>query len=66
MQVVETDNYNRETVPERTLIIGIAAHHAHKIAELMNEAAQEAGQDMNYYRVEPDDYKLWRGMADLV
>lgn len=65
MKIVCVDNYARESIADRLVAENIALKdEADAICESLNE---NAGNDSNYfYKVVEDDYRLWRGMEELV
>jgi len=65
MKVVLISNHNIESMAERLLEENLDAIQAEQKAEEWN--AKNASDWSDYWAVvKPDDYKLWRGMADLV
>ena len=66
MKIILTDNFGRETIRERLLY-----EHLHPwIAQWMLAEIRRPFEDVfnsDYYPiVVEDDYRLWRGMEDLV
>lgn len=65
MKVVLKSNFNDESVAERLHSDNLDDMQAFTIAKEWNE--HNCNDCSIYYAVvKPDDYKLWRGMADLV
>ena len=64
MKVVLTSNWNNESIAEVTLTENLDEIQAEQKAQEYNEGTSDGS---TYYAVvKPDDYRLWRGMADLV
>jgi hypothetical protein len=65
MKIVRTDNFDRETEAERLVAENIQIKHE---ADTMLKALQDTctSYSQNWYVLKPDDYVLWRGMADLI
>ena len=62
-RIVGVDNYARETVAD-TLVIGfLKKDKAEKIATILNEGEENSDR---YYRAVPPDYRMCRGMDDLI
>lgn len=59
MKIVRTDNFNRETISE-----GLVAENIQSVreAEIMLKAlrAEVKDNDQNWYKLEEDDYDLYR------
>ena len=65
MKVVLISNFNDEAVPESLLADELDQAQAYMMADEWNE--KNCDDNSTYYAVvKPDDYRLWRGMADLV
>lgn len=65
MKLVLVSNFALETVAERLLEENLEETLANVLCEKWNEA--NCSDNSTYFcRVKPDDYVLWRGMADLV
>lgn len=65
MKVVLISNFSDETVAESLLAEGLNELQAVRKAREWND--EYCNDYSNYYAVvKPDDYRLWRGMADLV
>lgn len=65
MKIIRVDNFDRETVADRLV--------AEKVGEVEGKVMRDAlqakfgGEDSSYYyKLVPDDHKLWRGMEELV
>jgi len=64
MKVVLTSNWDNESIAEITLAENLDIIQAEQKAEEYNASTTD---NSTYYAVvKPDDYRLWRGMADLV
>jgi hypothetical protein len=64
MKVVGISNHAKESVAEILIQEHLTLEEANAIADDFNK---EVGDfDTYYYSVRPDDYRLWRGMEDLV
>lgn len=65
MKVVLISNFNEESVAESLLEENLDAIQAEQKADEWN--AKNASDYSIYYAVvKKDDYRIWRGMADLV
>jgi hypothetical protein len=65
MKVVLISNFNNESVAESLLEDSIDEIQAIQTAKEWND--KNASDYSEYYAVvKPDDYRLWRGIADLV
>lgn len=65
MKVVAIDNFNRESVADILVAEGLSEQDAQRLATEKNE--QFSGPYApRHYVVTPDDYKLWRGMEELI
>lgn len=63
MKIICTDNYARESVADRLVAENVKNDdEAQFIIEALNSRAGHA----EYYVIRDDDYKLWRGMEELV
>ncbi|WP_085044307.1 hypothetical protein [Ensifer aridi] len=60
MKIVGVDNYGREPVAD----VLICENYVNDIVDALNAKSGENGS--RFYRSAPDDYKLWRGMEELV
>ena len=66
MKIVGMDNYNRESIADKLHSEGYKTkEEAQAICDQLN-AGDEGNRDGYYYQVVGDDYRLWRGMEDLV
>lgn len=67
MKIVGFDNLARETIPDTLVAENIKYDHLAKImCDALNAALCKDDSAPVYYRVVPDDYRLSRGMEDLV
>ena len=64
MKVVAISNYADDTIREQLVMENLTQEQAQRIADERNKATGEGS--IYWYVVKPDDYILWRGMADLV
>jgi hypothetical protein len=66
MKIVQVSNFALESYAEKLIAENIFNEDfANTMCEALNDKfVTESGPD--YYRVEKDDYKLWRGMEELV
>lgn len=66
MKIVCTDNYARDTVADRLVAEGVK-HEGEALAMAAGLNGAFGGENSpNYYKAVPDDYRLWRGMEELV
>lgn len=63
MKVIRVDNFARETVADKLIEEGLDEVRAMALVNKMN--AEQRGTDW-WYRAVDDDYRLSRGMEDLV
>lgn len=63
MKIICKDNYDRESVADRLVAESITSHQE---ADFMLAALKSIASRDDYYQIVPDDYKLWRGMEELV
>jgi hypothetical protein len=67
MKIVGVDNFARESVADKLICTDIAdTALASYIAESLNAGLCNCDHADTFYRAVPDDYRLWRGMEDLV
>ena len=68
MKIVATDNYARETVADVLVIPFIHPWLAKYYCTGLNRPAAVDDPNLTdyWYIVVPDDYRLWRGMENLV
>lgn len=65
MKIIGHSNFDLETVAEFLIAENVPPLYAQTICDAVNN--KFSGDDALYfYHVKPDDYKLWRGMEDLV
>lgn len=65
MKIVATSNFNIESMAEWLVADNVKEPYASEICEFMN--IKHGGMYATYhFKVFPDDYKLWRGMEELV
>lgn len=64
-KVILTDNFNRDNVADMLYKDNFTDSDAERIAEEYN--TEHKGSDWIWFaRNVPDEYKLWRGVAELV
>lgn len=66
MKVVGVDNHNRESVADVLVAENVKPQMAEKIADLLNEDSKIGDMAGTFYRAVADDYRLSRGMEDLI
>jgi hypothetical protein len=67
MKIVATDNFGREAVAEFMVAENIRdENYANIMCEALNKKYCDHDGAITHYKVMPDDYKLWRGMEELV
>lgn len=62
MKIVLIDSYNRESVADRLIAENVNEAFGELIVKLLNKQASSE----DYFVLKPDDYRLSRGMEDLV
>lgn len=62
-KVVLVDNFNTETIADKVLKENVTEQEARKLADDYN---QKHPGDSWFARAVDDNYKLWRGMAELI
>lgn len=62
MKIVKIDNLNRDDVADVLIAENVNPLYAELIVELLNRQARQ----LDHYVIRPDDYRLSRGMEDLV
>lgn len=66
MKIVQHDNFNRESIADFLVAENIKSE---AYAKVMCDALQAkyGGENSDaFFQVKNDDYRLWRGMAELV
>ena len=63
MKIICTDNYGRESVADRLVASNITSEME---ANYMLAALKSTAGHDKYYQLVDDDYRLWRGMEELV
>lgn len=66
MKIIAADNFARESVADTLLAENVSEHHAKMIADALNEKFCNHDQADRYFKAVADDYKLSRGMEDLI
>lgn len=65
MKIIRVSNFNIET--EAEYVVADNIKHEKQANIMCNALNVDVGpQSDDYFRVVPDDYVLWRGMADIV
>jgi len=65
VKIICTDNFAREERADSLVAENLREDYAEEIAKFLNE--KYGGADSpNYFKAVPDDYKLWKGMEELV
>lgn len=65
MKVIQTDNFARENVADQLVMGGLDEDEAKQLADLCN-SFRRGENDERWFTVEPNSYRLSRGMEDLV
>jgi hypothetical protein len=63
MKVISVDNYARESIADALVAEGLTKDAATLMADELNVDAEQFGR---WYMAVADDYRLWRGMEDLI
>jgi hypothetical protein len=67
MKIIGTDNFNRDSVADFLVAENIKNEDFGKVmVEALNKKYCRRDDSPYYYRLVADDYRLSRGMADLV
>lgn len=66
MKIVGVDNHARESVADILICENVNPEMADKLADLLNKDSKVGDMSGTYYRAVKDDYRLSRGMEDLV
>lgn len=64
MIIICVDNYGRETIADRLVLDNLSEEEAKQMVTSLNN--DHGRDDSNFYRMELDDYVLWRGMEELI
>ena len=65
MKIVGVDNFGRESVADFLVCEAVANDYVGQImVAALNNSQDESGP--LFFRLEADDYRLWRGMEDLI
>jgi hypothetical protein len=62
MKIVLVDGFNRDSVADTLIAENVNPQYGELIIKLLNQQASES----DYYVLKSDDYKLSRGMEDLI
>ena len=65
MKIIRTSNYNIETEAQYIVAEGIK-HREQGLVMLDALQADPKRSDFDWFELVEDNYKLWRGMADIV
>ena len=57
MKIICVNNFDRESINDRLIAENVPAFYANFLCEKLNEC-YSSSYSGNYFRVEPDDYKL--------
>lgn len=63
MKVIRVDNYNRESIADSLIEEGLSEDQARAKAAELNDSLRDHNW---FYRAVADDYRLSRGMDDIV
>ena len=63
MKVISVDNYDREHISDTLICENVSGYLGSEIVEFLN---QKFKYGSDYYKLVDDDYKLWRGMEELI
>jgi len=65
MKIICVDNFNRESITDDLVCTNVSEYYGEYIVDFLNK---KFGGDnsFNFYRLVNDDYKLWKGMEELV
>ncbi len=64
MKIVAKDNYNREEKAERVVADNVSKYMGEIIVKLLND--NEHPHSATYFTLEENDYRLWRGLEELI
>ncbi|RXZ78039.1 hypothetical protein EBB07_28700 [Paenibacillaceae bacterium] len=65
MKIIKTDNYDRDSVADILIAENINTYYGEKMVDLLNDKFSGEGSS-DFYKLVEDNYKLWRGMEELV
>lgn len=63
MKIIAEDNYNREHIPDTLVAENVHKSYIEEIVDFLNTKVELTDR---WCRAVPDDYRLNRGMEDLV
>lgn len=68
MKIIRIDNFAREHVADVLIAENVSQYHGRRIVDLLNKTEDKIfnGNSEDYYKLVDNDYKLWRGMEELV
>lgn len=66
MKIIARDNFDREVIAQRLIATDVEPELAKRLVESLNDAFASDDDDEWWYAAVADDYRLWRGMEDLV
>lgn len=64
MKIIQIDNFGREEVADILIADNVNEYYAKIIIEALNKAFDT--NDSRFFVAKADDYKLWKGMEELV
>ncbi|ALS22183.1 hypothetical protein [Paenibacillus naphthalenovorans] len=64
MKIIAVDNFGRESVADKLIAENVSEYWGKYIVELMNDKQHD--DSLHYFKLVSDDYRLWRGMEELV
>jgi len=64
MKIIAVDNFGRESIADKLIAENVSEYWGKFIVDLMNDKQHD--DSLNFFRLVNDDYKLWRGMEELV
>lgn len=65
MKIIAKDNFARESVADVLIAENVHLSYAHEIATFL-QATYGGDNESRFYEAVSDDYRLWRGMEELV
>ncbi|MDY7043599.1 hypothetical protein RVS70_05210 [Virgibacillus sp. M23] len=64
MKVILVDNFNRESEADTLIAENVSEYWGNRIVKALNDKNHK--NSFEYFELVDDDYKLWRGMEELV
>lgn len=65
MKIVAKDNFDRDSVADYLVAENVHLSYAHEIASFLQKR-YGGEQASRFYKAVGDDYRLWRGMEELI